>query len=69
MNLPVLGGASAVIVVFWLTVFALNTFIPLCPMDDAIALKAPFKNFDDVGSAYIAGAAIGIGRSCRGERI
>ena len=46
MNLPVLGGASAVIVVFWLTVFALNTFIPLCQADAAIALKAPFKKYD-----------------------
>lgn len=54
LNFPVLGGASAVIVVFWLTVFALNYFIPLCPLRGAIGLKAPFPKLYPSGSAYIA---------------
>jgi hypothetical protein len=54
LNFPVLGGASAVIVVFWLTVFSLNYFIPLCPVDGAVGLKAPFKKYAAGGSAYIA---------------
>jgi hypothetical protein len=54
LNFPVLGGASAVIIVFWLTIFALNRFMPLCPLDVAIWLKAPFQKFD--GKAYIAEA-------------
>jgi hypothetical protein len=54
LNFPVLGSASAVIVVFWLTVFALNYFVPLCPMDGAIGLNAPFSKLDANGSAYIA---------------
>jgi hypothetical protein len=56
LNFPVLGGASAVIIVFWLTVFALNHFIPLCPVDAAIGLKAPFRKFDAGGMAYVAEA-------------
>jgi hypothetical protein len=56
LNFPILGGVSAVIIVFWLTVFALNHFIPLCPVDAAIGLKAPFRKFDADGMAYIAAA-------------
>jgi hypothetical protein len=53
MNLPVLGGASAVIVVFWLTVAALNTFMPQCPQDFlAFRLMAPFQKFGTDGAAY-----------------
>src|SRR3954447_10780508 len=51
MNLPVLGGASAVIVVFWLTVSVLNTFAPQCPQDVlAVRLMPPFQRHD--GAAY-----------------
>jgi hypothetical protein len=56
LNVPVLGSASAVIVVFWVTVFALNYFIPLCPMGAAVLLKAPFYTYAAGGSAYIAEA-------------
>jgi hypothetical protein len=52
MNLPVLGGASAVIVVFWLVVAVLNTFAPQCPQDVlAVRLMPPFQRH--VGAAYI----------------
>src|SRR4051794_11928115 len=51
MNLPVLGGASAVIVVFWLAVAVLNTFAPQCPQDVlAVRLMPPFQRHD--GAAY-----------------
>lgn len=54
MNLPVLGGASAVIVVFWLTVSALNYFLPQCPQDfPAFALTAPFGKYSTDGVAYM----------------
>jgi hypothetical protein len=53
MNLPVLGGASAVIVFFWLTVAVLNTFMPRCPQDFlAFRLTAPFAKFSADGAAY-----------------
>jgi hypothetical protein len=54
LNFPVLSGASVVIVVFWLTVFASNYFIPLCPVDAAVPLNAPFQKYG--GSAYVAEA-------------
>jgi hypothetical protein len=54
MNYPVLGGACAVIVVFWLTVAALNAYLPQCPQDFlALRLKAPFEKFGDGGAAYL----------------
>jgi hypothetical protein len=53
MHLPVLGGASAVIVVFWLTVAALDHFIPKCAEDFlTLRLIAPFQNFTADGVAY-----------------
>src|ERR1700754_397142 len=54
MNLPVLGGASAVIVVFWLTVAALDYFTPQCPQDFlAVRLTAPFQKYSADCAAYI----------------
>ena len=54
MNLPVLGGASAVIVVFWLTVAALNTFMPRCAHGSlAFRLTAPFQKYSADGDAYM----------------
>ncbi|MEA2895834.1 MAG: hypothetical protein QOJ84_1449 [Bradyrhizobium sp.] len=51
MNLPVLGGASAVIVVFWLAVAVLNNFAPQCPQDVlAVRLMPPFERHE--GAAY-----------------
>src|SRR4051812_11881741 len=51
MNLPVLGGASAVILVFWLAVAVLNMLAPQCPQDFlAVRLMPPFKRLD--GAAY-----------------
>jgi hypothetical protein len=52
MHLPVLG-ASAVIVVYWLTIAALNHFMPQCPQDFlAFPLNAPFQKFGADGAAY-----------------
>jgi hypothetical protein len=51
MNLPVLGGATAVIVVFWLTVAVLDMFAPQCPQDVlAVRLMPPFQRLE--GAAY-----------------
>jgi hypothetical protein len=58
LNFPVLGGALAVIAVFWVTVFALNYFIPFCPSGPAYALQAPFQKHGAGGAAYIAAAPL-----------
>jgi hypothetical protein len=58
LNLPVLGGASAVIVVFWATVFALNYFMPSCLSGPAFELKPPFRKYGAGGAAYLAPAPL-----------
>jgi hypothetical protein len=69
LNFPVLGGASAVIAVFWATVPALNFFIPLCPRGfPAFELKAPFQKHAAGGAAYIAAAPSLQGDSDTSER-
>jgi len=69
LNLPVLGGAVAVIVVFWLTGFALNVLMPLCPQGfPAIELKGPFQRHGADGAAYLAAAPSLEGDSDSSER-
>jgi hypothetical protein len=58
LNFPVLGGASAVIVVFWVTVFALNYFIPPCAPGPFFELKPPFQKYGTGGAAYLAAAPL-----------
>jgi hypothetical protein len=58
LNLPVLCGASAVIVAFWVTVFALNYFIPPCPSSPVFELKPPFRKYGTDGAAYVASAPL-----------
>jgi hypothetical protein len=69
MILPVLGGASAVIAVFWLTVVVLNHFVPPCPQDVlAFQLTAPFRKYSADGAAYSRGAPLLTGAADTGVR-
>jgi hypothetical protein len=58
IRIPVLGGASAVIVIFWVTVFALNYFMPSCLSGPAFELKPPFRKYGAGGAAYLAPAPL-----------
>lgn len=53
LNFPVLGGAFAVLATFWLTMFALNVFMPLCPQDfPALQLAPAFLKYPTGDAAY-----------------
>src|SRR3954466_13387698 len=68
MNLPVLGGASAVIVVFWLAVAVLNTFAPQCPQDFlAVRLMPPFQKNGAAAYAKPAPSLTGAADSFEGR--
>jgi hypothetical protein len=50
LSFLVLGGASAVIVIFWVTVFASNYFMPSCLSGPAFELQPPFRKYGAGGA-------------------